>query len=334
MAEQLVTIAVVPHERFSLTKRSLASVLAHSPPGTPLVYIDGGSPPLVRQYLEQQAARHGFRLVSTERFVAPNVARNLAAALAGTKYVAFIDNDVVVSPGWLEPLVECAESTAAWIVGPVCCEGEPPAARIHSAGGTARLVEHHGRRVLRNERRHHGRPLSAVVPPLTREAVGEVEFHAALVRSDAFHRLGPLDERLLSAVEHTDFCLQVHSRGGAVYLEPASVVTYVPPPPFESFDLPYFQQRWSDGWNTASIEHFRDKWELAHDDEQLRLLAERLAEHRRLTLETARRALRLLGRKPARWLENVLIAPFERAFNRRRFPPVPHDAPRELRRAA
>ena len=45
----------------------------------------------VRQYLEQQAARQGFRLLSTEKYVAPNVARNLAWSQSDTKYVAFVD---------------------------------------------------------------------------------------------------------------------------------------------------------------------------------------------------------------------------------------------------
>jgi hypothetical protein len=334
MAEQLVTIAVVPRERFSLTKRSLENVLAHRGPASGLVYVDGGSPPLVRQYLEQQAARCGFRLISTEKFVAPNVARNLAATLVRTKYLALVDNDVLVSPGWLEPLVDCAESTGAWVVGPVCCQGEPLAARIRSAGGTLELVERNGRRSLRQARRHHGQSLAEVGPTLAREPVGQVDLHAALVRTDVFHRLGPLDEGLLSATAHTDLCLRVRNGGGQVYLEPASVVTYLPPPPFEPFDLPYFQLRWSDAWNQATLRRFRRKWDLAADDPGLRALAERLAEHRRLTLEPCRRVLRLLGGKPARWLERMLIAPVEQALNRRKFPSARHDRRREWRRAA
>jgi hypothetical protein len=164
--------------------------------------------------------------------------------------------------------------------------------------------------------------------------VDEIEFHAMLVRTDVFHHLGPLDELLTSALADTDLCLQVRSLGGRVYLEPASVVTYVAPPPFESYDLPYFQLRWSDAWNTASIQQFRRKWNLAADDPALQDLADELAEHRRATLEPARRLLGLLGSRPARWMERLLIAPFERAYNRRKFPPVRHHKRPELRKAA
>jgi cellulose synthase/poly-beta-1,6-N-acetylglucosamine synthase-like glycosyltransferase len=106
MTAGLVTIAVVPGERFSMARRSLESVLAHRELSTELIYVDAGSPPLVRQYLEQKASRHRVRLISTERFMAPNEARNLAAASARSKYIAFVDNDVLVSPGWLEALVD------------------------------------------------------------------------------------------------------------------------------------------------------------------------------------------------------------------------------------
>jgi glycosyltransferase involved in cell wall biosynthesis len=334
MAGQLVTIAVVPRERFSVAKRSLESVLAHRDSATDLIYIDGGSPPLVRQYLEQQAARHSFRLLSTERYVSPNVARNLAAAQVRTKYVAFVDNDVLVSPKWLERLVDCAESTDAWIVGPVCCQGEPVATTVRSTGATAEVIDSEGRPALVQQHRHDGRLLTEVASALARGPVGQVELHATLVRMDALSRLGPLDERLASAAEHTDLCLLSRRQGGAVYLEPGAVVTYLPPPPFEPFDLPYFQLRWSDAWNQATIRRFGAKWGLPADDPGLQTLGEQLDNHRRLTLEPYRRLLRWLGSKPAKWIERALIAPVEQATNRRRFPNAPQVAKEVYRRAA
>jgi GT2 family glycosyltransferase len=322
MAARRVTIAVVPHERFSLARRSLDSILEHRDSDTDLVYVDGGSPPLVRQYLEQRAARHGFRLISTERFLSPNEARNLAAAHVHTRYVAFVDNDVLVSNGWLEALIDCAERSGAWAVGPVCCEGEPAGTRIGSAGGLADIVMEPGRRTFREQVRHRGQPLARLAGTLRREAAGQVSFQAVLLRMAAFETLGPLDEQLFSGAQHTDFCLLARRAGQEVYLEPRSVVTHLPPPPFEQSDLDYFQLRWSDVWNRATVERFGQKWDLPADDPGLAALAERLDAHRRLTLEPYRRLLRLLGSRSAQWFERVLIAPLEQAANRRRVPAV------------
>lgn len=299
-----------------------------------MVYIDGGSPPLVRQYLEQQAARRGFQLVSTERYVAPNVARNLALDHVRTKYVAFVGNDVLVSPGWLERLVDCAESSDAWITSPVICQGESSAAHVRWAGGTAEIVESAGRRLLRVRNRHRGRLLGEVASRLVREPVGQADLHAVLIRTDVLARMGRFDERLPGGGEEIDLALLAREHGGAVFLEPGAVATYVPPPPFETYDLPYFKLRWSDSWNRASIARLAAKWRLAPADAGLSGLATALAEQRRLTLAPYRRWLRLLGSRSAEWIERSLIGPIERAVSRRRFPGVPPVAEDRWRRAA
>lgn len=319
MTQPLATIAVVPRERFSVAPQSLLSILDASPDAE-LIYVDAGSPPLVRQFLEQRALRHGFQLISTERFLSPNAARNVALRHVRTKYVAFVDNDVLVSPQWVERLVDCAEATEAWVVGPLVCFGQSPSERIKTAGGSLTIVTEGSRRTLQARCRFHGRMIDDVANSLQQQQVGQVPFHAVLIRMEAFRHVGGFDEELLSTAQHTDFCLRVAAQGGSVYLEPASQVTHVPPPPFEAIDLEYFQLRWSDAWNRRSIEHFRQKWNLAEDDPALGVMAERLDAHRRLTLEPYRRVLRLFGAGAARWVENLLIAPWEQAASRRRFP--------------
>ncbi|MGD9722669.1 MAG: glycosyltransferase [Pirellulales bacterium] len=317
-----VTVAIVPRERFSYAKTSLDSILATTTGDYELLYVDGNSPPAVRDYLACQAAAHSFRVVRSEEYLSPNQARNLAVQHARTKYIVFIDNDVLVSPGWLEALVECAEATGAWVVGPVYCERLPSATWIHMAGGDAHFVERHGRREIEECHRHHGERLDRAREHLRRGPTEQIEFHCALARRDVFDRLGPLDERLWSAAEHTDLCLMVREAGGQVYFEPNSVVTYVPPPPFEPSDREYFKLRWSDAWNSASLAHFRAKWQLGADDPALNFLAGWLDRHRRRSWHHVHRAAQLLGRTGARWLEQKVLAPLERWANRRRFPHV------------
>ncbi len=138
VAAPLATIVVLPRERFSYAKPALASVLAHPPAPHRLVYVDAGAPPALRRYLEDAAQSHAFELVRVSRYLSPNRARNLGLARVCTPYVVFLDNDVVVTPGWLESLVTCAEETQATVVGPLVCEGEPlRCASIARVGGAA-----------------------------------------------------------------------------------------------------------------------------------------------------------------------------------------------------
>ena len=248
-----VAVVIVPRERFSFAERSLESVLAHTTHPHELIYVDGRSPARVGRYLKARAASADFRLIRTPHHLTPNEARNIGWRATSARYVVFVDNDVLVTPGWLEALVACADETGAWLVGPTSCIGEPTATLVHMAGGQAKIAVKDGRRVLVDEHGFENRRLDAVRSQMHRKPTGLIEFHTALVRREVFDRLGPLDEALRSTREHIDLSLAVQQAGGEIWFEPASVVTYVPPPPFRWFDVPYFLVRWSEAWNTASF---------------------------------------------------------------------------------
>ncbi|MGH7402794.1 MAG: glycosyltransferase family 2 protein [Candidatus Rokuibacteriota bacterium] len=264
-----VTLIVVPRERFGMTRRSLESIYANTDPPFTLIYVDGRSPAATRRYLAAQAKERGFRLIRTERYLTPNEARNLGIAQASTPYVVFVDNDVLVTPGWLEALVRCARETGAWVVGPLYCMGEIEQQTVHMTGGHAHIFEQDGARRFREDHRFWGNPLPQVRPRLRRESCEMVEFHCMLVGSHVFQRLGPLDEGLKSALENPDFCMSVRQAGGEIYFEPAALITYLPPPPLAWSDLLFFLRRWSNAWNRASLRRFQEKWHLPGDDPNL-----------------------------------------------------------------
>src|SRR5262245_41504537 len=106
MESREVTIAVVPRERFSSARAAPEGLYWDTCPPCRLVCVDRGSPSRVPRYLQSTARDRGFNLIRSDGFLAPNRARNLALAQVGTKYVVFIDNDVIVGPGWLPPLVQ------------------------------------------------------------------------------------------------------------------------------------------------------------------------------------------------------------------------------------
>ena len=265
-----VTIVVVPREQFSKAQISLESIYAATPQPFRLVYVDGNSPRSLRRYFEQQASALGFKLIRTENYLTSNEARNIGLGEIRTKYVAFIDNDVFVQPGWLAALLRCAEETDAWVVGPLYCygtdglDGKPHT--VHVAGADLRFVDDDRTRRLKEKGRHVNRPVAEVRCALRREPIDLVEFHCMLVRTDTFDRLGPLDEKLLSFCDHVDFCLAVRQAGGSVYFEPDAVVTHLAPPPFAPMDLPYFLLRWSNAWLCPSVRHFAYKHDVRESD--------------------------------------------------------------------
>lgn len=264
--EPKVTIIVVPRERFSCTSQSLESIYEYTDIPFKLVYIDGNSPQKVRFYLEEKAEEKQFKLIRTDYYPYPNQARNLGLGHVTTEYVVFIDNDVVVSSGWLTALVQCAEETGATIVGPLMCQNEPLHEIVHFAGGESHIVvDKMGRRRLREKMYKQGKRVADIYDKLKRTQTELAEFHCVLVRRSIFEKVGLLDEAFKNTKEHLDFCMSVTQMGKTVYFEPACIVTYVPGPPLEWTDLHYYMLRWSNAWQLASLHRLREKWDLAED---------------------------------------------------------------------
>jgi GT2 family glycosyltransferase len=270
MGNPSVTIVVVPRERFSVTRLSLEALYQHTDPPFHLIYVDGGSPAPVRRYLERQAQERGFDLLRAGGYLAPQRARNLALPRIHTTYVVFMDNDVVVGPGWLAALLRCAEETNATVVSPLICESMPLHSIIHFAGGDAHIdvVEREGRveRHLVETILRQGQRVADVRHELHRGRTEVAEFHCMLIRASVFDRVGPFDEGLLTIRENVDFCMRVAESGGTVYLEPASLVTYAAYHPLTLSDVPYYLLRWNDRWTLRTLHHLREKWRLTEDD--------------------------------------------------------------------
>lgn len=270
MTDLKVTIIVSPRERFSFARESLESIYTHTDFPFELVYVDGNSPANVQQYLETEATAKGFQLIRTDSYLSPNQARNLGLQKANTEYVVFIDNDVIVTPGWLTSLVKCADETQAAVVSPLVCQGTPVHTEVHCAGGEARILREtkdgKARHRIQEKIYKQGRQVADIYDQLQREPTGLAEFHCMIVRRSFLNQLGALDEKILNTREHVDFCITISEAGGTIYLEPTSIVTYVPGPPLTWSDLPFFMLRWSDAWEMTSLKRLLEKWELTEDD--------------------------------------------------------------------
>jgi GT2 family glycosyltransferase len=266
----MVTIVVVPRERFSYSQQSLESVYSETDDYPfELVYVDGGSSPATKRYLKEQAQLRGFTLIRTDHYLSPNRARNLGIQAARGKYIVFVDNDVLVQRGWLQKLVECAEETGATVVGTLTCIDNPVHEVVHNGGGETHIEIHaEDNKIARYaiQRSYlEGKRVSKISEELTRVQCEFVEFHTALVRKAFFDQHGLLDEGLLSTREHIDLCLSAAKVGGTIYCERQSIVTYMTGAEFDWHDYTYFALRWSDAWDLASFDHFRNKWDVEED---------------------------------------------------------------------
>ena len=263
--EPLVTIVVVTRERFSLIERCLASIAANTSAPYRLVSVVGGAPAYAEAFLRKTSAEYGYELILHDEPLSPPAARNLGLARAATRYVVFLENDVVVAPGWLEALVACAEETGADVVGPLCLIGEPENCIAHSAGGYLEFVPGERTRELVARHLMSNVDLKTRPIPQARERRDFIESHCMLIRRTVFERIGAWDEELPSNFDYHDLGVSLKELDGSVWFEPAALISYLAFEDFTVGDLDYFALRWSDDWNDRSTARFAEKWSIARD---------------------------------------------------------------------
>lgn len=258
--EPRVTIIVTQRERMSLTERSLESILSDQSRPFDLIYVDGGSPQNVGDYLRRRSLEANFRLIRREDWLWPNVARNLALAHVTTPYVVFIDNDVLVEQGWLGKLVDAADETGAALVGPVYLWSDGQAVpTIHMAGGVL-TFEQTAEGLAIHERHDKFNEPAAARTTFSRRACDFLEYHCTLARTDFLRDIGGLDEQIVCVHEHIDLALTARQKALPVLTEPLAAVTYLAFVPMHVSDLAFHRWRWSAEAVASSLKAFSAKW--------------------------------------------------------------------------
>lgn len=263
-----VTIIVSPRERFEQAVLSIKSLLANTTCPFDLIYIDGGSPKSIAREVRTIVKTAGHTYIRRDGFLSPNDSRNIAIPMVTTEFVAFVDNDVVFSPGWLTALVTCADETNAGLVTPTILVGpasKAPNVSIHHAGGIISLTPtDNGLELYRRHGFEHT-PYAEKKDQLVRSETGCTEFHAVLARKAMLDDIGPLDPNLTGLTDEVDMAFLAKQKGWSVWFEPSAVVTYAVGRAISWREIPFFCVRWQQSRVLKSERHFRTKWGLTPD---------------------------------------------------------------------
>lgn len=182
------------------TRAMVDSLRGAMPPGVSheIILVDDGSTDGTREWLATLG--EPFRVVLNAANLGFGAATNRGAASARGDVLALLNNDLVLSQGWLWPMMEALEGLGAraGLVGNV--QLDPAKLEVDHAGIRINLKgkpEH--------ERRRPG-PLSRLFRPVRRKVA--VTGACVLVWSATWRRLGGFDEDYVNGCEDVDLCLR------------------------------------------------------------------------------------------------------------------------------
>jgi mycofactocin glycosyltransferase len=192
---------VVP--AFGIDARNVRDLVAGCPGVSTFIVVDDASDPPVEVV-------DGTRVLRLRTNAGPAVARNAGLGAATTPLVAFVDTDVQLSPGWLEPLLpHFADERVALVAPRVASRPAPgPVARYEQGHSPLDLGPEPGR-----------------ISPGTR--LSYVPAAAVLVRTDALRQISGFD-RCLRVGEDVDAVWRLVEAGWRCRYEPAAVVHHSP----------------------------------------------------------------------------------------------------------
>lgn len=179
-------------------RASIPAEIAHE-----IVLVDDGSTDGTRDWLSTLS--DPFRVALNERNVGFGAATNRGAALARGRILALLNNDLVLTPGWLRPMLGALDSlgTRAGLVGNV----QLNAATLE--------VDHAGIYFNRKCKPEHDRREPGLASLLLRPVrrVAAVTGACILVNRETWVRLGGFDEGYFNGCEDVDLCLRARGAG-------------------------------------------------------------------------------------------------------------------------
>ncbi len=118
-ASYAVTFAC--YNQVEYTRQCVESMVRHGPDLSRVVVVDNASQDATRAYLEAQP--FGARIYNRQN-LGCGVAWNQGALALQADWTVVMNNDVVVTAGWLERLIGAAESRGLLVASPALIEGE------------------------------------------------------------------------------------------------------------------------------------------------------------------------------------------------------------------
>ncbi len=245
----LVSIVILTHNELSSTKQCLASIEAHTSQPYELLLVDNGSTDGTLDFLRAYAAtRDHVRVITNADNRGFSAGNNQGLSLAKGDYVLLLNNDTIVTEGWLERMLAIFQRyPQTGIVGPMSNYVSGPQLVPNVSYKTLTEMESFAAQWAAE---HAGQSTQ----------VARVVGFCLLARREVIERIGGLDEQFGTGnFEDDDFCIRAALAGYEVRIAQDVFIHHTGSQTFRSAGIDY-RQSMQRNW-----ELFKAKWGIPAD---------------------------------------------------------------------
>ena len=257
--QPLTSIIILTHNQLHYTKKCIDSLFAHTHSAFELILVDNASTDGTVEYL-QGLSRDGTACIRIKLIVntqnqgfAKGCNQGINDAIG--EFLVLLNNDVVVTSGWLDIMIESfSESDKIGLIGPMTnfVSGpqrvDKPNYDIETLEGLETFSNAHA---LRNKNKmiKHWRIVGFCM----------------LIKRCVIEKIGGLDTKFgLGNFEDDDFCLRAHIAGFGAGIASGCYVHHYGKKTFNGLNIDY-ENRMKENW-----EIFKAKWEISDIDSDFR----------------------------------------------------------------